>query len=263
MDLNKELETLFEKFKRIEHESLKIDMVPDNKFLVVRLDGFKVTKNYLKDVIVNEKLTNAMNCSINELFKRFRTYFTNEYSSSIIGTFYANDEVSIVLSNKMNLSKDTYGRNLEIKRVMKICTIFAGAISSFITKNMDEPLYFDGRPIILSQNELGEYIYSRQLVAIRYAYWKILRLNNIKGWEKDFYKKNLLNSKNKVKDIGKFLDANEIINSYSYNLIDNNIKPSLVSYHLFNKYNNSDEIQKSIDEKINQIIISRDKIIRT
>ncbi len=262
MDLNKELETLFEKYKRIEHESLKIDIVPDNKFLVVRLDGFKVTKNYLKDVIVNEKLTNAMNYSINQLFKRFRTYFTNEYSSSIIGTFYANDEVSIILSNKMNLSKDTYGRNLEIKRVMKVCTIFAGAISSFMTEKMNEILYFDARPLILSQNELGEYIYSRQLVATRYAYWKILRLNNIEGWEQDFYKKDLLNSKNKVSEIGKRQDANKIINSYSYNLIDNNIKPSFVSYNLFKKYNNSDEIQKSIDEKINQIIMSREKIVK-
>ncbi|WP_404317031.1 hypothetical protein [Malaciobacter canalis] len=263
MDLNKELETLFEKYKKIEQKSLKIDMVPDNKFLVVRLDGFKVTKNYLKDVVINKKLTNAMNCSINELFKRFRTYFTNEYSSSIIGTFYANDEVSIILSNKMNLSKDTYGRNLEIKRVMKVCTIFAGAISSFMTEKMDEVLYFDARPIILNQNELGEYIYSRQLVASRYAYWKILRLNDIKGWEKDFYKKNLLNSKNKVKDIGKLPDANNIINSYSFNIINDNLKAILVSYNLFEKYNNKDEIQKIIDKKITTITKSREKIMKT
>ena len=53
MLLQNELTELDTYFKDIENKSLSIVQVPENKYLCIRIDGFKATRNFLKDILVN------------------------------------------------------------------------------------------------------------------------------------------------------------------------------------------------------------------
>lgn len=115
-----------------------------------------------------------------QLFYSFRHFLNRQYTSSIVGAFIANDEVSIIL----NKDNDNFNR-----RIMKLCTLFAGVMSSACTQAFNEReelagkldiVAFDARPMILdSANEITEYIRTRYLISNRYAFWKVLRLADI------------------------------------------------------------------------------------
>lgn len=91
--LQNEFIELFTKYKNREAESLEYTTVPDGKYLCIRMDGFKASKNFLKDVVVNKKFHEAMLNGYSDLYYSFRHYFTREYESSIIGALIINDEV--------------------------------------------------------------------------------------------------------------------------------------------------------------------------
>lgn len=214
-----ELTELNKMFKRLEKEALIMANLPENKYLCIRLDGFKATKNHLKDVLINEDFNNSFYKSYKDIFNSFKNYFTKEYTSSIVCSLIVNDEMSIIL-NKDNVN--------DAERIMKMCTLFSGALSANMTNHLGENaiIFFDARPLILSKDEISKYIRYRYLIAKRYIYWKVLRLNNFDGVYEDKIKKNLDNSILSVKKIGKEDDAKEIINTMKLFLTNEEINPS-------------------------------------
>ena len=72
MLLQNELTELDTYFKDIENKSLSIVQVPENKYLCIRIDGFKATRNFLKDILVNEEFNNNLNSSYKKFFQSFK-----------------------------------------------------------------------------------------------------------------------------------------------------------------------------------------------
>lgn len=206
--LQKELSELNNYFKNIEDKSLSIVEVPENQYLCIRIDGFKATKNFLKDILVNEKFNDYLNNSYTKFFQSFKKYFGREKHSSIICCFIVNDEISIILNK--NLENDG-------NRVMKISTLVSSFFGSYMTQNyIDKNIFFDARPLILKEDEISKYIRYRFLISKRYAYWKVLRLNNYPNVYEDKTKKDIDTCIQEVKKINKINEAEEIINTFSF-----------------------------------------------
>lgn len=243
--LEKELERLNKKFKQNEVDSLSINTIPDNKYLCIRLDGFKATKKYLKDSLTNERFNNSFYRANQLLFNSFKHYLTREYTSSIVCSLLINDELSVIL-NKDNNEDDS-------KKIMKLCTLFAGNLSSAMTlylnskKQKTETISFDARPILLDKNEISEYIRYRYLISKRYAYWKVLRLKNIGDWVKDDIKYNIDNCINKVKQNNLEKEAFKIIASYRFYLPSKENEPQLISHKLNDDSMNMNQLKVKLN----------------
>lgn len=241
-----ELDNLNKLFKKLETDALTIANLPENKYLCIRLDGFKANKQYLKDVLINEDFNDSLYKSYKHLFDSFKQYFTKEYTSSIVCSFIINDEVSIIL-NKDNVNDG--------KRIMKICTLFSGVLSSNMTRNLknNETIFFDARPLILSRNEISKYIRYRYLISKRYSYWKVLRLNNFHGVFDDRIKKNLDNSILGVKEIGKESDVEKIVSTMRLFLTEKEIDPSYSNIAVNEKNMSINNIEMVINNYLNYL----------
>jgi tRNA(His) 5'-end guanylyltransferase len=246
--LQTELEELTRKFKQIETESLEKSTLLDEQYLCIRLDGFKATKKYLRDSEINKEFNFAFHKATLDLYFSFRNYLTNEYPSSIICAIIFNDELSIII-NKNNNASDS-------RKIMKLCTLFAGILSASFTnkfkdhKIKDNIISFDARPLILTENEISEYIRYRYLIATRYAYWKVLRLNNIKDHNEDYIKHNIDNCikfcsehqlKSKVKNI---------LSTYKIYYPERTISPKFIVQRINSNY----MIRKNIVIKIEKYL---------
>ena len=212
MLLQNELTELDTYFKDIENKSLSIVQVPENKYLCIRIDGFKATRNFLKDILVNEEFNNNLNSSYKKFFQSFKKYFGKDKQSSIICSFIVNDEVSIILNK--NLDNDG-------NRVMKVSTLISSFFGSHMTQSYeDKNIFFDARPLILEENEISQYIRYRFLISKRYAYWKVLRLNKYHNVYEDKIKKNLDNSIQAVEEINKNEDVDKILSTFKFLVTD-------------------------------------------
>ena len=186
----KYLDSMHQKFKQLEKEASLIDKTPADKFLCVRLDGFKATKSYLKDQMNNKAFSKNLTEAVNSLYYSFRFLLNKEYLNSFVCAFSSNDEISFILFNKNN--------NFE-SRIIKICTLFSGILSAAMTlkskdkkSKKDNLLFFDSRPIILKDLEqINEYLNYRYAISMRYGYWKILKLRKYPGVFGDYIKKDL------------------------------------------------------------------------
>jgi tRNA(His) 5'-end guanylyltransferase len=181
--LQNELDRLYSKYKKREVESLEYVLVPEEKYLCIRLDGFKVSKKHLQYTMLNKRFNDGMKYAVQKLFSSFRRLLDSKTTSAIVCAYVATDEVSIVLRN--NNDNEEYAR-----KVMKLCTLFSSSLSVAMTMKQNRikwkprekkqnfgMISFDARPIILDQYEISEYLRSRYLVSKRYAYWKKLDLN--------------------------------------------------------------------------------------
>lgn len=243
-DSQKELSLLETKFKEIENNSLVIASVPEEKYLCIRLDGFKATNKHLKDALVNESFNQLLSKGFKKLFYSFRNNFTREFTSSIVCAYIANDEISIVL-NKDNTEDG--------KRVMKLCTLFSGALSAYVTLYYKQPnpqkrdtIAFDARPLILSRDEIAKYLRYRYLISKRYAYWKVLRLNEVDGVYEDDIKRNIDNAIKLTHQIDRECDALKIISSYKFLLTEKSHNPKFISCHV----NDTNMMENNLHESL-------------
>ncbi|WP_108062617.1 tRNA(His) guanylyltransferase Thg1 family protein [Poseidonibacter lekithochrous] len=248
-----ELDSLNTYFKDNEKKTLTISDVPENKYLCIRIDGFKATKKYLKDILINDDFNNKLAISYENLFFSFRKYFTNIYSSSIICAFIVNDELSIIL-NKDNANDG--------KRIMKVTTLFSSSISSSMTRQYEEDrLIFDARPLILDKNDISKYIRYRYLISLRYSYWKVLRLNNYKDVYEDRIKQNLENCIIAVEKINKKDDAIKLINTINFFITEKKKNPSFTSMKISKKYMQLAYLNNIICEYLN--FLHKNKLIKS
>lgn len=126
-ELHTQMKELESRFREIEETSLGTMSVPPGSLLVVRLDGVKLTSTFLKDSLSNPKFDGALDSSIRTIFNIFANS-TYEHCRPFIRLALAvSDEVSIVIPGLPNIYKG---------RVMKLCTILAGTMSSAMTGNL-------------------------------------------------------------------------------------------------------------------------------
>lgn len=207
--ISKELESKFEEYEK---QSTTLYECPLEKCLVVRLDGFKLTKKYLRDVLVNEEFEKRFSFAINTLINSFIQYFKNESFSAFICGYKANDEFSVILNK-------TFKGHTEGRKIIKICTLFSGVFSAaFTLANSNEkdesPLtIFDARPIIIDENEIVDYIYSRYLISERYAFGKVWKLNTDKYIDTEILY-DLEISEKRIMELHKLSDVRKLLQAY-------------------------------------------------
>lgn len=240
-----ELVELENKYKKREDESLEEVLIPEGKYLAIRLDGFKGSKRYLKDHMVNQRYNNCLRITNDAIFKSFRHYLNQNYSSSIVCSYIVNDEISIIL-NKDNDHKYA-------KRIMKLCSLFAGSASStfslrYNTKNKKDSFVFDARPILLDEDEITEYIRHRYLFSVRYAYWKALRLDGVPNANDDDIFGNIDNAislaiENNLKE-----EAEQLTSTYGFYMPEKALKPEYVSIEVNNQNMSSEKLHSTIQD---------------
>ncbi len=89
-----ELDELKTKYQEIELSSRKLDSCPDNHFLAIRLDGFRATKSYLRDVLVNETFNQSFIYSTQIFYRSFTEYLKGNTKNAFVCAYLANDEFS-------------------------------------------------------------------------------------------------------------------------------------------------------------------------
>lgn len=182
-----ELDSLFDEFKAREKEALKEPLIPEDKYLCVRLDGIRHSKGFLKDHLGNKAYHNVIRKSVQSVHRMMHRLFDKSYAENIVCACSFSDEVSFILLNK--ITNQRYGR-----RAMKICTTFSGNMSASMTfeanksqsKRISGILAFDARPIYLNDiNDIVSYVRHRYLLASHQAFWKVLHLREYPGWRTD------------------------------------------------------------------------------
>lgn len=243
------------KYKEIEEDSLSIQFVPPDCFFCVRLDGIKATKNHLKEKLINKKFNKSFHEAIVQTFKAFNNSTNDKIKSKFVCLIALNDEVSF-LFEKSNIGYD--------RRIMKLCTILSGILSSWFTWEMVTyskakgghfhkkriVMPFDSRPLILkSESDVMEYIKYRYLVGKRYAYWKTLRLADYPEVYEDHVKKNLDNAEHIVIDLNLEKKFYTIENTYTlFNINhESNLEQIVFNGDFFNKSSLYFYFQKTID----------------
>ncbi|WP_158506022.1 tRNA(His) guanylyltransferase Thg1 family protein [Sulfurospirillum multivorans] len=167
------LTSLDKKFKAIEEKSQTMLSIPENYFLVVRLDGFHATKKYIKDSLENKEFRGNFSNAINFTTGGLNTFLESRLPKNFICAFSANDEVSIIINASLEEKAE--------RRLFKICTLLSSVLSiNFKPIGVKkEKVFFDARPLLLENiDEVHTYLKYRYLLNIRYGYWKVLRLKN-------------------------------------------------------------------------------------
>lgn len=191
----KETLDLYDEFKRLEQEAEELALFPEGTFPCIRLDGFRHSKTFLKDDLINKKYSSMARKSAVGLFKNIKKIFDRDLKSNVVCILTYSDEASVILVP--SLKNERFGR-----RIMKICTMLTGFLSSLITSHMrrkasalltkdrhadgsnmwmPQIVSYDARPICLADEDaVVRYIRHRYLVAKRNAYWKVLNLRGHK-----------------------------------------------------------------------------------
>lgn len=170
---NDTLTSLDKYFKAIEEKSQTKLSIPENYFLVVRLDAFHATKKYLKDSLENKKFRDNFSNAINMTVGGINTLLKSKLSKIFVCAFSVNDEVSIVLNGSLEETGE--------RRLFKICTLLSSVLSVNFKpiREKTEKVFFDARPLLLQNvDDVCDYLKYRYLLSIRYGYWKVLRLQS-------------------------------------------------------------------------------------
>ncbi|NVB40324.1 hypothetical protein G6O69_20960 [Pseudenhygromyxa sp. WMMC2535] len=179
--MQQELELLLERFSALEAESSTVDIAPAEGLLVVRADGIKQSKRFLKDELENPRYRTALHKAVGITFRMWRDWAPEPSRPFILAALRLSDEVSFVL----NRGDNYYGR-----RILKITTTLASTLSGAMSLAIAPPVArksprmlsvaaFDGRPLILGgEDELVSYIRCRRLLHARNAMAKVLRLES-------------------------------------------------------------------------------------
>ena len=166
------------KFKAIEQRSAKMGSVPQDTYLVIRLDGIGLSKRCLKDHLENKLFQKVMLKAAQDTYYVMRRKTPSNAQQIFLGVLIASDEVSFIL----NTSKSYLDHS-----IMKLVTTMASTFSCFFTKNglAQDPQTklsgsFDGRPLVLSTTEeVKEYVAYRAATYNRNTMAKALRLKGV------------------------------------------------------------------------------------
>lgn len=195
-----EVKNLHTKFRELEQECVNLSDFPEKSYPAIRMDGIKHSKQFLKNYLKNLPYNIAVEKSIIALHKSTRKMFDRNFADNWVFGCAAADELSIFFGN--SLTNPRYNR-----RMMKVCTTLSGNMSSILTsyirvkqkkvfstevphKNnsswIPQIASYDCRPLYFcSVSEMASYIRYRYIVASRYSYWKVLKLQGCEEFRDD------------------------------------------------------------------------------
>lgn len=175
-----------ERFRGIERKSATQWATRPGERLIVRCDGVKLSRRYLKDSLSNPAFDDALLRSVTTVNVLFRNMVRPGTSRFFQRALVISDEVSFVLGT----GADAYDG-----RVLKIASMVGSSLSSAMTGFFEFPrhqmqLYedpdaraqiinFDARPLIVRSNdEVRDYLRWRWCVGVRNHFTKSLRLRS-------------------------------------------------------------------------------------
>lgn len=176
-ELQAEIETLHEGFTQREVASRTRDTAPEDDFLVVRCDGIRSSKHFLKDALENPKYRMALHRAVETTYTIWRQWAAEKDQPFLLGAIRFSDEVSFFINR---------GQNYFERRIMKTTTSLASTLTGAMSlRYRPEPasrsnlVTFDGRPLILASTiEVLSYIRWRRLLHARNSMAKTLRLRS-------------------------------------------------------------------------------------
>lgn len=180
-----ELLTLLEHFTAREQQARTLEAAPDDKLLIIRADGIKASKHFLKDSLEHPAYHGALHSAIIKTYKLWRQW-APKHNPYLLGALRLSDEVSFIVNR---------GENYYHRRLYKITSTLASTLSGSMSlefaqtthrNNNQQPriMAFDGRPLLLEDmEELFAYIRCRRLLFSRNAMGRVLRLESDLGEE--------------------------------------------------------------------------------
>lgn len=181
-----ELLTLLEHFTAREQQARALEAAPDDKLLIVRVDGIKASKHFLKDTLEHPAYHGALHSAIIKTYKLWRQW-APKHNPYLLGALRLSDEVSFIINR---------GENYYHRRLYKITSTLASTLSGSMSLefaqtmqrgNKHQPwiMAFDGRPLLLEDiADLSAYIRCRRLLFSRNAMGRVLRLESDLGEER-------------------------------------------------------------------------------
>ena len=181
--------------KHFEQFEIKHEIEPNDRTIIVRLDGHDLTKVFKQNECFDRRLYDTMYKISNNIIK---------YFSYIVRTYSFKDEISIQI-DYAKLSKDKYYGNKE----EKLLSILSGYVSSMFNKynNIDDIYSFDARILYLPNDLVDSYFKARESFST-YSYLEcIYNYYKLEGYkEKHFSIRKVLDHEDiKQKDLKEYL----------------------------------------------------------
>lgn len=177
-----ELEGLHEQFSRLEASTRSLEVAPVGALVVIRADGIKHSKHFLKDSLEQPDYHLALHEAIGRTHQIWRSWAPKPFRPYLLGALRLSDEVSFIVNR---------GENYYKRKLLKITTTLASTLSGAMSLTyagadqfqgeLDRApiMAFDGRALVLDDvNELGLYIRCRRLLFSRNAMARVLRLES-------------------------------------------------------------------------------------
>lgn len=195
------LAELYQHFEALEQAAAHAVSAQPGEHLVIRLDGFKASRHYLKDALENSRFDKALSDAVRSVYYAFRFHTRRLYRNVFVCILTITDEVSFVLNDAPNYYDG---------RTLKLSTLLSGYLSAAMTLHyrgkrpppaatgspavpgsggegrlgsgygkLPEIIAFDARPLLLrSHDEIERYLQHRFLLGLRNAMCKVLRIQS-------------------------------------------------------------------------------------
>ncbi len=178
--LQEQLESLLEHFTGLEDEADGLKVAPAGFFIVMRADGIKASKHFLKDTLEQPDYHNALHDAVGQVYRIWRNWAPSANRPYLLGALRLSDEVSLFVNR---------GDNYFARRLLKITSTLASTLSGSMTLAYASRargllarapvMAFDGRPLLLEDGaDFVSYIRCRRLLHARNAMARVLRLKS-------------------------------------------------------------------------------------
>lgn len=176
-----ELERRHEHFLKLESQARAQEVAPAAALVVIRADGIKSSKRFLKNSLECPEYHNALHKAVGSTHRLWHAWAPPQFRPYLLGALRISDEVSFVV----NRGDNYFGRRL-LKITTTIASTLSGAMSlAFASFGHQGSLAnapvvaFDGRPLVVHEiAELQSYIRWRRLLQARNAMARTLRLKS-------------------------------------------------------------------------------------
>lgn len=175
-----ELGKLVEQFSQLEESTGALEVAPPETLVVVRADGIKHSKHFLKDSLENPAYHTALREAIGKTYPLWRNWAPEKCRPYLLGALRLSDEVSLIV----NRGENYYQRRL-LKMTTTLASTLSGAMSlEFAAAGHSGPgappiMAFDGRALVMREvGEFESYIRCRRLLFARNAMARVLRVTS-------------------------------------------------------------------------------------
>jgi tRNA(His) 5'-end guanylyltransferase len=180
-DTQAQLLALHKRYEELERQARLVEAAPADTLLIIRADGVKHSKHFLKNSLDQPDYDRALHEALLQTYYIWRHWTSKENTPYLLGALRLSDEVSLIVNR---------GDNYYNRRLYKITSTLASTLSGSMSLafapiaraklKQDAPVMtFDGRPLLVATaQDLFAYIHSRRLLHARNAMARVLRLKS-------------------------------------------------------------------------------------